>query len=107
MTDIKLSPDDINRIMVEAVAASAIGKTLHDAITRQIAQLSKSYDNPFDGTIKNLISAEAQRIIHEEFATQIREKAAERIKAALTDEALQAILERVVRTVITAFDRNY
>lgn len=103
--DINLTGEDINRVVAEAIIKSAVGEHLKNAIERVVQELSKSYSNPFDNEIKMIISQEMRRIVEKEYGPVLREKAAQRIREALTDSALDAILEKLVNAAQRSLDR--
>lgn len=104
--EVRLTDEDINRILVDAVAKSSIGESLNKAIQRVLADLNKSYSNPFDESIKQLLVAEGKRVIEVEYGEQIRAIAAERVRSTLTDEVIAAVIKRASDAAIRAIDNS-
>lgn len=107
MVDLKLSGDDVNRIVADAVLQSTVGETLRTIIKKYIEDLSKTYNNPFEQEIKNLISIQMKKTIEDEFAGQIREKAGEQVRRALTDDVLESLIAKAVARAQDALTNRY
>lgn len=48
----QLTPEQINEFLAKAVLESQIGDAVKASVARVMADLSKSYNNPFDEVIK-------------------------------------------------------
>lgn len=105
--EIDVKPEDINRIVADAVAKSAIGQHVRSAVEKALNDLAKSYQNPYDEAIKSIVTAEVRRVVEQEFGTAIREKAAQRVRDSLTDTVLAGIAEKAVNAAVNAIDRRY
>lgn len=108
MANVELSAEDINRILVEAVANSAIGQAIRTTVDKVLEDLKKSYQNPFESHIRNVIAANIDVIVRDEFGPAIREQCAERVRATLTNEVVDSLISKAVIAATRALaERNY
>jgi len=105
--EISVQPEDINRIVADAVAKSAIGEHVKAAVQKVLNELAQSYNNPYEQTIKSIAHKEIERVIGEQFGVAIREKAAERVRGVLTDGVMNQIVEKAVAAATRALDKGY
>lgn len=95
---ITLDPEAINRYVAAQIAESALGDALKAAVDKEVAELSKSYNNPFEQVIRTHVITEIQRLIREEHAPAI----AEILKAKMTPE----VVERIANAAWDAMERS-
>jgi hypothetical protein len=82
------TPEDINRQITEAIAASAIGEQLHKIVDAEVKKLGQTFNNPLQGVVENYIRSEIAAILASEYRDMIREK----IKERLSDERVDTLL---------------
>lgn len=97
---IEIKPDDIDRLVKEALMKSAFGDSLKAAITNIFA--SDRWDNPF----KVALNEQAKRIVAEimrepEFIEPVRAAVRNKLASMVTDGALEAgvkaMMEKMIR----------
>jgi transcriptional accessory protein Tex/SPT6 len=97
---IKIDPESINRYVAETIAASSIGEALKKVIDEEIAKASKSYDNPYRPVVSEVIRAEMNRLVTEEFGDEIRKAVRERVDEEFVNELISKMSDswqKVVR----------
>ena len=72
----ELTPEQINSFISNAVLESQIGVAVQESVKRVVAELNKSYQNPFDQVIRNHVSD----IIDEQLRTTYKDSLTEGIK---------------------------
>jgi hypothetical protein len=88
---VDLSPDDINKTIVEAVAKSAIGEKLTEFVKKQVANLSNSYDNPIERVVRDEIHELVRKIVGDEFKPRIEEF----VRKAITEQFVNDIMGKL------------
>ncbi|MHB8372222.1 MAG: hypothetical protein ACYDBI_05885 [Thermoplasmataceae archaeon] len=101
--ELNIDPEAINKMLVDAILKSALGKTLNESIDRVVTDLSKSYNNPFDQEIKNVIRVEMAKILQTTYKEQIAKKVKERVEAGITDEVLDRIIIKALEKVFSNY----
>lgn len=66
-----LTPEQVNEFISKAVLDSQIGVAVQESVKRVIAELTKTYNNPFDVVIKKHVDEEIERILRTVYADQI------------------------------------
>lgn len=93
MSEFNLDPEAINRYVSEKIAESSIGTALKEAIDEQVKKLSSGYDNPMKLVVANAIAAAAREYLE---SPEIKDQLREVVKTALTDEALEGFISKIV-----------
>jgi hypothetical protein len=95
----ELTAEQINNFIATAVLDSQLGTFTRAAVQKAVDDMSKSYQNPFDGAIRNHI----QILIEQELKTVFKPVLEAKVKAALanvvTDEMLQKIVEAGIERI--------
>lgn len=94
MSEIKINlpdPEDINRQITAAIAASAIGEKLKEAIELEVQRLS-SPSNPLKRVVEDEVARLLHQLVRDEYGEAIRAK----IKEALTEDILRDITLRAL-----------
>lgn len=99
----ELTAEQINDFIGKAVLESQIGKAVQESVTKVVASLSKSYDNPFDRVIGNQVAV----LIEEQVRTTYRPILEERIKASMqqlmTDEIVEKLIEAAFKKLTSSY----
>lgn len=99
----ELTPEQINTFLANAVLQSQIGKCVQDAVGRVVADLSKSYQNPFDASIKQQVAVLIEKEIQTTYRPQMEARIAVALKAHMTDE----VMEKIVKAAMINLDQRY
>ncbi len=89
--DIKISPEEINKFIADAILQSSLGPSLDARVKEMVSKLSSSYDNPFDVLIKAHIHNEVGTILTRDYKEYIHSK----IKEKLTDKMVDDLIEKL------------
>lgn len=97
---IEIKPDDIDRLVKDALMKSAFGDALKAAITNIFA--SDRYDNPFKIALTESARAIVADIMREpEFIEPVRAAVRDKLASMVTDgaleEAVKVLLARMIR----------
>lgn len=84
--NVNLDPEQINKVVAEAILQSAIGEQLEKVIDREVQKLSRSYDNPIEGVVRQEIQAAVTNIVHERYAEKIKAMVAQKVTEQFTEE---------------------
>lgn len=99
----QLTPDQINEFVAKAVLDSQLGDAVKASVQRVMADLQKSYNNPFDEVIKRhviqLIDAEVMKT----YAPLLEAG----IKQALQDKMTNDFINSVIDAGFERLRRNY
>jgi uncharacterized membrane-anchored protein YjiN (DUF445 family) len=103
MLTIDIKPEDIDRLVKEAVTKSMIGT----AIQATVSKVLSGYDSPIDKAIKDVVSTVALQLMREKFGALISEIVAGEMERKVTKEVLDAIVNTAMDKLIQAAQRNY
>lgn len=90
----QLTPEQINDFLAKAILESQIGDVVKGAVERSVADLSKSYNNPFDAVIKR----EIERII----AAQVQSTYKPILEGGIQSAMAKCLTEDVITNIINA-----
>jgi uncharacterized membrane-anchored protein YjiN (DUF445 family) len=98
----QLTGEQINEFLSKAILESQIGEVVKAAVARSIAELSKSYNNPFDSVIRravdDLISKEVEATYRPVLEAGIKEKMAQYMTDDVVQNIIQAATEKLSRS---------
>lgn len=97
--NVNIDPEQINKMVADAILKSAIGEALKLAIERVLKDLTKTYDNPMDIAIKNEMAKLIQKTIANDYSKVIEEKVKAAVAAQVTDVTLEKIISAGIRQV--------
>ena len=83
---VDINAENINKTITEAIAKSAIGVELDKVIKKQVAELSKSYNNPLAAVVGQEIHKIMQQVITENYSNQIKIWVTERMTEEFTND---------------------
>lgn len=90
--ELKIDAEQINKYVAQRIIESSIGKTLQEAIDKQVASLSSLYNNPLDAAIQHAVKNEVIRLLGQpEFVEKIHKL----VIARTTDDVLNGIISKV------------
>lgn len=89
----ELTAEQINTFLSNAVLESQIGAVVKEAVARSVADLSKSYNNPFDSVIKAHITRLIDKEVIATYQPTLEQGIKDALAKAMTDEAIARIIE--------------
>lgn len=89
----KLTPQQINEFIAKSVMDSQIGEIVNGAVQRSIAELSKSYNNPFDDVIKRFVRELIEKEVLATYAPLLEAGIKDAMAKHMTDEVMQSIIK--------------
>ena len=93
MTNVQLTPEQINEFIANSIMESQIGKLVQDSVNRVMRDLSTSYNNPFDTAIKSHVS----RLIQEELINGYKPQILESVRKALETQVTDDLVSRMIK----------
>lgn len=96
-----LTAEQINEFISKAVLESQIGDVVKESVQRAIADLGKSYNNPFDVIIKRHV----ENMIDREVILQYQPKIETGIKEALAKHMSEDIIANIINAAMEKFKR--
>lgn len=95
--NIQINPEDVNKLVAEAVLKSSIGVQVERIINEHVAKLSQSYNNP----IERVVEMEVQRIVvsvlSQNHMEAIKKRVTEALALKLSDEFIGSVIEKGLR----------
>lgn len=92
--ELKIDPEAVNKLVADAVLNSAIGEAVKKAVEKELANLSRGYDNPLESVVRNHVAEIARTVLREEHGPAIREKIAAALAAKLSDDFMDRVCEK-------------
>lgn len=99
----QLTGEQINEFLSKAILESQIGDVVKAAVARSLADLSKSYQNPFDAIIKRQI----ETLIIKEVETTYSPMLETRIKDAMAKHMTEEVVGSIIKAATDKLIRNY
>ena len=97
MINVEINPDDLNKMVVEAILKSSIGDALQAVIDKAVKELSQSYNNPIEPVVKRLLADLIEKQVRANYTDALKAKVDEVVKSHLTDDLLIKLVEEGVR----------
>ena len=94
--ELKIDPEAVNKLVADAVLNSAIGEAVKKAVEKELANLSRGYDNPLEIVVRTHVADIALTVLREEHGTAIREKIAAALSLKLSDAFINRVCEKAV-----------
>jgi hypothetical protein len=91
-----LTPEQVNEFIAKAVMDSQIGAVVQESVQRVMADLRKSYNNPFDEVIKRHVVAAIDR----EIESKYRDEIGEGVKVALATMITADFVSEIVSAAV-------
>ncbi len=93
---VDINPEDINKAIIAAVTNSLIGEQIKKVVTARVEEFGKSYNNPLEPIVNQLIAGMVREVLTNEFKEplekMVRERLTPEIQTMLTDKAWNALL---------------
>lgn len=91
--ELKIEPEAVNKLVADAVLNSAIGEAVKKAVEKEIANLSRGYDNPLENVIRNHVAEIARTVLHEEHGEAIKARLSAALAQRLSDDFIDRVCE--------------
>lgn len=92
--ELKINPEDVNKLVADAVLNSAIGEAIKKSIVKEMGNLNRTFDNPIDTVIRNHVSEITRNILIAEYGETIREKMKVILSEKLSDEFISRVCDK-------------
>lgn len=93
--NVNIDPEQINKMVSEAILKSTLGNALETAIKKEMASLTGNYNNPLDYTIKQHVSDIVKNILATEYKPKITESLTKALSTKMTDEYIDKICNKI------------
>lgn len=90
---IDINPEQINKLVAEAVLNSAIGEQVKTQVQKNVDELGRSYSNPIDGVIKRHINDLILQCLMNEHSELLKAKVHEALSGKITDEFVNKVMD--------------
>jgi hypothetical protein len=95
----ELTAQQVNDFLAKAVMESQIGEVTRAAVKKAVDEMSKSYQNPFDGAIRNHIQILIEQELKTVFKPVLEAKVKEAMARVVTDEMLEKIVDAGIERI--------
>jgi hypothetical protein len=99
--EVKVDAEAVNKMVVDAILESAIGATLREVVSKKVAELGKSYNNPIEIAVDREVQLLVSSIVNEKFKPMIATK----VNELMTDEMVSRISQAAWENLVSQFDR--
>lgn len=100
---IDINPEDVNKMVSEAILNSAIGENVKKQIDTYIKELNYSHSSPIKDVIQGTVSCMIRETIESEYKEQLREI----LKQALDERITIDLMSGIVDSAMEAIRRRY
>ena len=95
--NVNIDPEQINKMVADAILQSAIGTQVKKIVDEHVAKLSNGYNNPIEGVVRDEINRIVRNVLLTDHNDTLRLKVAEAVTAKMTDEFVSKIVESGLR----------
>lgn len=97
--NINIDPEQINKMVAEAVLNSAIGEQVKVQVQKNVDELGRSYNNPIDDVIKKHVNDLILQCLLQEHAEILKAKIHEALSGKITDEFVNKVMDAGWRNI--------
>lgn len=98
---VDINPEDVNRMVVDAILKSTLGKAVQDAVKESVGKISRSYDNPLQRVIEKHIDDVILGVLHSEYKEVMKSKVQEALAGKITDDFVNKIVQKAFDAIYT------
>ena len=91
--NVNIDPDQINKMVADAVLESALGDAVKNVIDEQVKKLSSSYNNPLDSVVQRHIADMVRATLTAEYTDELRERVHKAVADKMTDDFVSKVIE--------------
>ena len=91
--NVNIDPEQINKMVSEAVLESAIGDQVKTQVQKTVDELGRSYNNPIEGVIQQQVADLILQCLMAEHAETLKGKVHEAVSSKITDEFVNKVME--------------
>lgn len=91
--ELNVDPNDVNKLVADAVLKSAIGEAVKKAVEKEIINLNLSWDNPLEEVVRRHVSEIVWDVLQKEHAPAIRERITQVLAAKLSQQFIERVCE--------------
>ena len=95
----ELTAQQVNDFLAKAVMESQIGAVTKAAVQKAVDEMSKSYQNPFDGAIRSHIQILIESELKTVYKPVLEAKVKELLTRTLTDELIEKIVDAGIEKI--------
>ncbi len=95
--NVNIDPEQINKLVADAVLQSAIGVQVKRIVDEAVKNLSRSYDNPIEAVVKEEIRRLVTQTLMNDHATDLKAKVVAAVSEKLTSEFVVKIIDSGLR----------
>ena len=103
MLSIEIKPEDLDKIVKDAVCKSLVGQAFETAIEKVFS----GYDNPIEKELKNIAGNIAREVISEKYSEVIKEMIISHLESKVKEETLQRTVNSVTDKLAKGIDEYY
>ena len=100
---IEINADDIEKLVREELVKAGLGKVIAEGVQKALT----GYDSPVEKALKQYMGEVAGRLIREHFTAHIEEAILAAIRAKVTTEAVNTLVDAAVGKMVRAVDERY
>ena len=92
---IEIDPQAVNQLVADAVLKSALGDAVKNAVAKEIANLSRGWDNPLEQVVRSHVAEIAREVLRANHGDAIRERIRQALATKLSDEFIDRVCDSV------------
>ena len=91
--NVNIDPEQINKMVADAVLQSAIGDAVKKVVNEQVNKLSANYNNPLDLVLQRHISDIVREVLISEYGDTLKEKVHTAVAEKISDDFVGKVIE--------------
>ncbi len=92
--NVNVDADAINKMVSDAILKSTLGDAVKKAIDTQLANLTRSYDNPLESVIRMHVADMVREVLRTEHQEALRQRLVAALAEKLSDEFIDRVCEK-------------
>lgn len=95
--NVNIDPEQINKMVADAVLESALGDAVKKVINEQVKKLSSSYNNPLESVVQQHIVNMIRDTLVTEYADDFKSKVHKAVADKMNDDFVGKVIEAGLR----------
>lgn len=91
---LEIDPQAVNQLVADAVLKSALGEAVKKAVDKEIAGLTRGWDNPLESVVRNHVAELAREVLRTDHGEAIRERVRQALATKLSDDFIDRVCEQ-------------
>lgn len=91
--EISIDPQAVNQLVADAILKSTLGEAVKKAVEKEVANLTRGWDNPLELVIRNYLAQMARDVLVSDHQEALRQRLSEALATKLSADFIDRVCE--------------